>query len=270
MPQYPFASRTENTSLNVYQCSKERCREANRIEQFKQHYLFHFIRDGKGCYWAGNQRYLLGAGQGFLICPQTHVYYYADREDPWQYAWVEFDGHMAADYLSKAGLNESQLIYQCNDRERVWNALDEMIRETKKDNYSSIRLTGLMYLFTDSLIQESKLHLPMQTRNPEEHVRIAVNYMMNNYNQKITVEQIAEAVGVNRSYLYEIFKQKIGMSPQRFLISRRVEAAKLYLEQSDMSLEEIAVICGYEDPFTFSKAFKKMTGKAPSRWKDKK
>ena len=101
------------------------------------------------------------------------------------------------------------------------------------------------------------------------YVRRAINFIRNNYQRGIRVTDVADYVCVSRSYLHMLFQNNLGMPPQEFLIRFRVSRAKELLRFTEMSVEEVAKACGYEDALTFSKAFKKVIGVPPSIYRKK-
>lgn len=86
----------------------------------------------------------------------------------------------------------------------------------------------------------------------------------------IRISDIANSIGVNRSYLTVIFKKVTGMSPQSYLMQFRMEKACELLESTEQPLREIARRVGYADPFTFSKTFKTQYGISPSAYRRQK
>ena len=76
----------------------------------RNHFLFHYIfLPAKAHFLLTkqnlNKEYKLHGGMGFLIEPERINTYFADREDPWEYAWVEFSGLKAKEILDTAGLS---------------------------------------------------------------------------------------------------------------------------------------------------------------------
>ena len=103
--------------------------------------------------------------------------------------------------------------------------------------------------------------------NPRNHyVRQVKDYIKALYMQPIRIEAIAEKMNLDRRYLSRIFKQKTGQTVQDYLISVRMEEAQRLLSQGK-TVEESAILCGYEDPFNFSKMFKRKFGVSPLQWK---
>ena len=104
--------------LQLYQYGWEQCAPLHSYgPHVRNHFLFHYVISGRGVLDAtepnGETRhYRLEAGQGFLICPGLVNTYCADREDPWKYVWLEFDGLRVPEYLNSAGLLPTQPIYR--------------------------------------------------------------------------------------------------------------------------------------------------------------
>ena len=87
-------SNTENTTaLRIYYCGREQCAPGHFWgPAIRPHYLLHVVLHGKGEFFYQEQKYELSAGDAFLIEPMQTHYYQADKKDPWEYAWVGFDG----------------------------------------------------------------------------------------------------------------------------------------------------------------------------------
>ena len=100
------------------------------------------------------------------------------------------------------------------------------------------------------------------------HVQEAIAYIKNCYSQKITVEDIADYLALNRSYLYTIFKNSLGISPKDFLTEFRISRGKEQLTLTDLSVEEIAVSCGYRNSLAFGKVFKQKMGMTPTQYRN--
>lgn len=82
--------------------------------------------------------------------------------------------------------------------------------------------------------------------------------------QTFTVTDYAKEVGISEYHFYRLFKKVYNISPKQLLIEKRLESAHKLLIAENLGVGEVASICGYADIFTFSKAFKKRFGIAPS------
>ena len=84
--------------------------------------------------------------------------------------------------------------------------------------------------------------------------------------EDITVELLASYIGIGRKYLYSLFKRFLNLSPKEYIIAYRMERAKDFLQDMQLSVGSVACSVGYQDPLTFSKMFKLYTGISPSEY----
>lgn len=85
-------------------------------------------------------------------------------------------------------------------------------------------------------------------------------YILENFTKEISIEQVAEHVGLNPDYLGKLFKKVEGQTFTDFIIYLRMELAKELLNQRELTIKQIAYMVGYSDPNYFSRAFKKYVG----------
>ncbi len=99
-------------------------------------------------------------------------------------------------------------------------------------------------------------------------VKRIINYMNDNYEHKISLDQIAHNMYLSPVYVSKIFKEETGESPINYLIRIRLDKAKGILEQKGSgSVKNIANEVGYEDVYHFSKLFKKYYGVSPLNYR---
>ena len=92
--------------------------------------------------------------------------------------------------------------------------------------------------------------------------------MEQNFQNDITVENIAYSCGLNRSYFGKIFRENTGKSPQEFLISYRMTKAAELLKLTKLSIADIGNAVGYPNQLHFSRAFKNVYGISPRQWRN--
>lgn len=226
-------------------------------------YLLHFVLSGKGSYENQYGSWTLGQGQGFLIEPHHKVFYQADSEDPWQYAWIGFVGCEAEEALKKAALMQSSPIFTFDLRGNISRLI--AISE-EKGNYEPIdeRISSdvLRALLSEMSVTKDKM--------VDIYFIESIAYIEKHFSEKISIIELAKKMGVNRSYLYTIYKAKINMSPQDYLIHYRMAMAKAALIESNDRIGEIALKVGYPDQLMFSKIFKKKVGLSPNQYRKSK
>ena len=92
-------------------------------------------------------------------------------------------------------------------------------------------------------------------------------YVEQNYKSKISLDEIADELHVNRSYLSRFYKNKTGVNLFDEILKLRIESAKEYLLKTDMKTYEVSEAVGFEDAGYFSKMFKKIMGVSPKEFR---
>lgn len=275
MNEYSFSIFQNETfiDLALYQFGKEKCEPGHSFgPASRNHYLFHYIFSGRGKLWARNSDdvddvYELSAGQGFLIYPGQITTYIADEKDPWTYAWAEFDGVVVKSCMELSGFSINQPVYKSRDKIACKTMQENLEYLAMHGDESSFDLIGHMYLFLDSLMKSSRSTLSRKRKTLQDYyIREAINFIESNYQKNISVENIADVCGINRSYFGKIFHDQMGQTPQEFLLQYRMLKASKLLLLSDKSVEEIGKEVGYESQFHFSRAFKSVYGLSPLKW----
>ncbi|WP_179215572.1 response regulator [Paenibacillus sp. MY03] len=102
-----------------------------------------------------------------------------------------------------------------------------------------------------------------------EEVVKAIDYIHRHYRERVTLEDVAEYVSMNKSYFSRLFKQETSEMFHEFLIRTRLEQAQELLLSTDARIGDIATEVGYNDIFYFNRAFKAYTGMSPSEYRNK-
>ena len=93
------------------------------------------------------------------------------------------------------------------------------------------------------------------------------NYLDEKFRSNVTNQLLAANFGFVPSYLVSIFKICYGLTPMDYLVNKRIDEAKVLLEDGSLKIKDIARVVGYEDSLYFSKVFKKFTGVSPKEYK---
>ena len=260
--------------LMPFQYGREQCTPGHAFGPAQRnHYLFHYIISGHGLLMAtqesGNRTdYRLGEGEGFLIFPGQITTYVADLDDPWEYTWVEFDGLRAHESLSLAGISGSQPIYTARSPEAGRLLQDEMLYIVNHADASPTHLIAHGFLFLDQLVQSSaNRHPPGEYRLRDFYIKEALTFIEQNFQRDISIEEIAEVCGLNRSYFGKVFRGAVGESPQAYLLHYRMARAAQLLKETRLSIGEIAREVSYDNQLHFSRAFKNVHGVSPREYR---
>lgn len=261
--------------LSLYQYGMEQCPPAYSFgPATRNHYLFHYVLSGTGRLMANDSRgisheYQIRSGEGFMIFPRQINTYIADTKLPWEYVWIEFDGMRAREIIETAGLSPDHPVYHAAYKDLRENMKDEMLYIAEHHDAPPFHLMGHLYLFIDYLSRSSSSKIATSGRVRDFYIKEALNYIEQNFQNDISVENIASFCGLNRTYFGRIFKETVGKSPQQFLLSYRMAKAAELLKLTELSISDIGNAVGYPNQLHFSRAFKNVYGVSPREWRNK-
>ncbi|TYA10367.1 helix-turn-helix transcriptional regulator [Paenibacillus faecis] len=151
-----------------------------------------------------------------------------------------------------------------------FHALNEMLQLYRR-HYFNRSLSALK--LTEWLIEVSREYFIDALQSEETgrsrsvmKVHALLGYIHGHYADKITSRDIEREFGGNYDYINRVFTRMTGQSIMRYVNQVRINHAKELIEATHLSFGEIGYLCGLEDPFYFSKVFKKYAGVSPSQY----
>ncbi|MGB1109104.1 MAG: GlxA family transcriptional regulator [Gammaproteobacteria bacterium] len=119
---------------------------------------------------------------------------------------------------------------------------------------------------TEQSLQRVSISTRFGQRNP--HLNNAIRLMEDNIEEPLHSPEIAKQLGTSVRQLERLFHRHMGQTPQRYYLSLRLERARHLLLQTNLSITEVSIACGFEYTSTFSRSFKREFGMAPSKSMD--
>lgn len=231
----------------------------------RSYYLIHYILEGRGQFLVNNSTYHLSAGQGFLIEPDYQTTYISDSENPWTYVWVGFSGSEAKNLIDSIGLSQEQPIFKCPESKALLGYITDMTEHNHGGTRDTYRILGDFFLFISTIASSKEEMVPESDGNL--YVEQAIYYIRNHYTEPLQVDEIARYVGLNRSYLSTIFKEHTKLTPLQYIQAFRLTKAQHLLESSRLPIASIACSCGYQEPESLIKIFRRRYGMSPSAFR---
>lgn len=263
--------RSGSDSIYMRSCGMQRCLPGYAFDSDpREGYHLHAVLSGKGVFRAGDRRYDVHAGQLFLIKHMEETFYQADREDPWLYAWVTFGGEDAKKYMEYAGFTDGVYVLDSAvDPMEFYNVVKEIVERPHLDISSEVYRRSQALRFLSLAIESNEKRQNVRSGlEAVDYVDYAVRYIRSNY-AHTSVGDVVRYIGVSRSHFTSIFKKRMLMSPQEFLMQVRMNKSEKLLTQTDAPVHVVAGEVGYEDQLAFSKAFKKRFGLSPDQYRKK-
>ncbi len=142
---------------------------------------------------------------------------------------------------------------------------------TKSNKFAIIiedisNIQSIMQIQKDMVISYCKLVNRANTRGLSKPIMDAVHYIDNHLDRKISLLEISQHANINDSHLSRQFKKETGKTVTEYINEKKILRAKYYLENTNHSITEVSVMCGFENHNYFSKIFKEKTGYTPREY----
>lgn len=236
----------------------------------RENYVLHYITDGKGYLEYRKQKIPLQKGDIFLLIPGEVTYYFADNQTPWSYYWLGISGIKAQEYFNLSSIHDTAYLRSPHTK-ALGNFIGTIVKDAERlDESKASQLHVISQLF-ELMHQLNALspNLDQETISPSQKLYREAKHLIDiGYNsQDISIQYIADKLGVHRSYLSSIFKDFHKISPKEYLLEVRMKRAKELLKTTDQPIKIIAYSVGYLDPLHFSKAFRQYYDCSPSQYR---
>ncbi len=216
-----------------------------------------YVTEGNGTMEKNGTIFSVHAGQCFVLRPGERIRLTADILEPWTYIWIGFRTSMT---MPKVLLAED--VWDAAPYEAVFQEIADC--NTPYNRPLAPLLVSYIWRLLFLLHQASTAPAKSYTR-AEAYVDEACLRIHNSFTT-VTVQSLAQDLRLNRCYLSRIFKESTGMSIQKYITNTRLQAARELLLQ-DRTVAEAAVMMGYADIASFSRAFKQYFKISPMQYK---
>lgn len=221
-------------------------------------YIVHYVLSGRG-HFNGRE---VTEGQGFFTKPGMPEHYGASAEDPWEYVWF-MSGDRRLEDLFQA-IHATGGVFRLSDMTAAYRAKEYVfsVKNGTRDPYEMLEIFISLY--------RSLPRTDITDRHvsaPQAYLTAAEKYIEVNIAVRITVEELADFVGISQPYLFRLFKERYGLSPKQYIDARKMETAKELLRRTDLTVTEVAASVGIRDVLHFSRFFSGREGISPSEYR---
>lgn len=218
-----------------------------------------------------SRRYVVKEGQVFLI-PPTFLHKLGlkmVRENSSKILWI---------MVTTDSIFPSLSTYHDGKREKEWateisapgSYLLNEIRDEMKHGPRRCQEPVATYLASFLMLVTRKLHFTEKVWGNAKRTAMVLkvkNYINENAEKRITLDELAEMVSVSKNYLSTVFKNATGGTITQYILETKSHKAITYLLETDKKLSEISEAIGFCDQFHFSKVFKEVIGIPPAEYR---
>ena len=250
----------------------------NLSQHFENTYQILFVLNGKIRYEVGNKQYVLGKG-GIIVLNTLEEHSLEVLEYPYERIIIQIRPDFFQNEVKYPEIiaifikRPKDFSHLLTISEPVWNYIYDIIREMeqeyrKKKKYWELFIGADLRRIFISLFREcADVLTNIKVGTGVTLAYNVMSYINHHFMEQFTIEDIAAELFLNKDYISHVFKDETGYSIMSYVISLRINHAKLLLSETDQSVTDIALECGYTDFNYFSKQFKKLTHLSPSEFR---
>lgn len=243
--------------VNIMVIGKTKCdkdyhvsRDCSRINALE------IITAGNGILEINGKTYYPNKNSVIFLPKGSQHNYYTDETDLWQKKWVVFDGPVL-EALCNGYLPKDEYCFPDCDVLCYFNEL-EALSQKYENNYP--RLIEKCAIVIHRMLARIKNASGSRLMSVAERIRMSLDLKVE---QQLSLDEIADEIGYSKNYIIRIFSETYGITPYRYFMERKIEAAKLYLINTTLSVGEISMELNFADSHYFSNCFKKICGISP-------
>jgi len=234
-------------------------------------FIFQYTLSGRGEIKIKGKTYQLSQRSAFIVTvPEDCEYYLPPSSKEWKFIYITLKGAEAKKCWEYINLHHGY-IFEI--------PIEKMVIQQLLATYSKVRegritdayhASNKAYEFLTFCYRHFETDHASSDTKLSQDVASAVNFIKKHYCSAINVLDIAEHVGLSKSYLNKKFKQQMGIPPVNYLNKYRIEEAIYLLQHTMKSVKDVSFELGFSDPNYFCKAFRKATGISPNMFRKNK
>lgn len=258
---YPTTGHADGYYFNV-----EKGRELNEYQML-------YTVEGEGQFESESTggKVRIKEGDVFLLFPGEWHTYCPNPQTGWKQYWIGFKGKNMDDRVAAEFLSARRPVYHIGYSTQIISLYKDAMQAAMEEKAYMQQLLagivnhliGLMYaLERNILLDKNAAHVNMVMR-AQQHIRESLE-------STLSIQDIAEMLGVSYSTLRKQFKEYTGLSPAIYQQDLKLQRAKELLTTTNLSIKEIAYRLNFDSPDYFSAKFKVKTGRKPSEMRGNK
>ncbi len=230
-------------------------------------YQLIYIKECKSpiTYTIGEQEYAAQTDDIIIYRPHEKQRYFYTMKNKAVVYWIHFDGAEVENLMKRLCLHDVRLLHLTDTSISVPKAIKRIMNELHASHlFSHDIICGELYSLLAKLAQFKYL-----TSNNFSKIDEIIDDIKTNFSNNLSNQDYAYKCGLSLPHFLRCFKQVTGTSPLNYKLNLRVNHAKNLITKTELSVNQISQIVGFNDPAYFSRYFKKLTGLSPKEYREK-
>lgn len=264
MERNPLAKNLYPTAIGHYPnaSSHERDRKFGAAQ-----YILLYCVSGKGWLKINREEFILTPNTYYIIPKHTAHRYGSSQKDPWSIYWVHFTGETADLLYARFADNmlSSALSIPYDDRNiHLFDAIFAILGNDLNESEIEVLYIKLIQFLSLFAYPEKAI-----VKETEDRIAESIAFMKKSLEKNLSVKTLAEQANYSVSRYSELFKARTGYSPIQYFLRLKIHWSCQYLYFTQMNIKEICQKTGFDDPYYFSRMFKKQMNLSPMQYRKK-
>lgn len=234
-------------------------------------YQMLYLVEGEGVFTSEHiKEQKIKSGDIFLLFPGKWHSYHPAENSKWKSYWIGYKGKNMDDRVKYGFMSPEKPIYHVGYSAEIIQLYDSAMKAAKEEAaYSQQRLAGIVNNLIGVMYSKERNIILNRDRNKVDIINKARLIIREKLESRITIQEIAEQMGMGYSNFRKLFKEFTGVSPALYQQELRLQKAKELLSTTNTSIKEIAYQLNFDSPDYFSSKFKMKVGCKPSEYREK-
>lgn len=238
------------------------------VQTSQEQYSLIYCQYGEGLLQHKNKIRTIKRGDLVIVSPNQAYSYQAQETSKNAVYWINFTGKLADDFAERLLMKMDDGVANVGVLSNIIADFDHLLALGKR-GYTATNVIHAVHLLQQAL-SFLALQLRLEAFNNSSNFDIDAieNLMRNNLHQDLNLDTLAHYSQLSKFHFAKKFKELTDTSPIQHFINMKIQHACFQLDNSQETIKHIAETLGYNDPYYFSRLFKKMVGMSPKQYRD--
>ena len=242
--------------------SFERERKKNDTQSI---YVCEYVISGKGYIECDGRHYDVKAGDFYFLNRLYSHSYWSDKDEPYHKIWINAGGSLLDGLVNACGFTDGAMVVPDSQTYEYFERVHETLADATVENATECVSACAKIMCELLLTVREEMHSRQKSKtDTAEQIKAFIDSGLC-YN--VSLDDIVRHFYLNKSYIISIFGKKYGTTPKRYILERKMQAARTMLEEDEDSIAEIADRLHFSSSQHFSLAFKRSVGVSPEAYR---
>ncbi len=225
-------------------------------------FTMEYVISGKGHIIVNEKEYIAEGGDSYILPCGKNIRYYSDAINPWRKIWFNANGIFLTETARIFGLDNKIVFNGVN----TLTYFERILKICENKNLSEKEINTMCAAILTELIMFISGEINRNDSVSDEAMTLK-HYIDSHTEENISIKLLSKQIFRSESQTIRIFKKNFNVTPYDYLLDSKINRAKTIIQNTNLSIKEIAYRLGFSDEHYFSNIFRKKTGVSPTEYR---